>query len=38
MLYYLVSLIPDFEKTPLRLFNYFTFRAAASSLPYFMIR
>ena len=30
MLYYLVSLIPDFEETPLRLFNYFTFRAAAA--------
>ena len=30
MLYYLVSLVPDFEKTPLRLFNYFTFRAAAA--------
>ena len=30
MLYYLISLVPDFEKTPLRLFNYFTFRAAAA--------
>ena len=30
MLYYLISLVPDFENTPLRLFNYFTFRAAAA--------
>ena len=30
MLYYLISLVPDFEETPLRLFNYFTFRAAAA--------
>ncbi|MBR5680000.1 MAG: phospho-N-acetylmuramoyl-pentapeptide-transferase, partial [Clostridia bacterium] len=30
MLYYLISLVPDFEQTPLRLFNYFTFRAAAA--------
>ena len=30
MLYYLVSLVSGFEDTPLRLFNYFTFRAAAA--------
>ena len=30
MLYYLIALVPDFEETPLRLFNYFTFRAAAA--------